>query len=158
MNTAIKNISASTNFTIDTLTFSKNMQKAGMSQRLSEQLANNLKHMQFGFIETLLTKDEFRVFQKEVNLEIKDLRKDMKDLQKDMHDFKDEIRNDMQEFQREIKGDMQEFQKEIRGEIENLVSKKEFYSEMKNLSLSLTIKLGVIMGAGIGVIGILTKF
>ena len=91
MNTAINNISASQNFTIDTLAFSKNMQKAGMSQRLSDQLANNLKQMQFGFIETLLTKDEFRVFQKEVNLEIKDLRKDMKDLQKDMHDFKNAI-------------------------------------------------------------------
>jgi len=80
------------------------------------------------------------------------------EIRQDMQEFKDEIRQDMQEFKNEIKQEMQEFKKEIKGEIENLVSKKEFYSEMKNLSLSLTIKLGVIMGAGIGVIGILTKF
>ena len=63
----------------------------------------------------------------------------------------------MQEFKNEIKQEMQEFKNEIRGEIENLVSKKEFYSEMKNLSLNLTVKMGVIMGVGITIIGVLTK-
>jgi uncharacterized protein YoxC len=200
MYTATNNIPSSQIFSIDTLIFSKKMQKAGMSQKLSEQLAVNLKVMQFGFIENLLTKDEFRVFQKEVSFEIKDLRdnfkgmqndikdlkhdlkdlkNDMNALQKDMQEFKDEIRQDMQEFKDEIRQDMQEFKdeirqdmrefkdeiredmqefkKEIKGEIENLVSKKEFYSEMKNLSLNLTIKMGVIMGAGIAIIGVITK-
>ena len=189
MYTATNNIPSSQIFSIDTLIFSKKMQKAGMSQKLSEQLAVNLKVMQFGFIENLLTKDEFRVFQKEVSFEIKDLRdnfkgmqNDLKDLKhdlkdlkndmnalqkdmqefkdeirQDMREFKDEIRQDMQEFKNEIREDMQEFKKEIKGEIENLVSKKEFYSEMKNLSLNLTIKMGVIMGAGIAIIGVITK-
>jgi peptidoglycan hydrolase CwlO-like protein len=196
MHTTTNNISSSQVFSTDTLVFSKNMQKAGMSQKISEQLAVNLKLMQFSFIETLLTKDEFRIFKKEVSFEIKDLREnvkglqndikdlrndmrdlrnDMKDLQSDMRDmqkdmqefkseirqemqeFKSEIRQEMQEFKKEIKQEMQEFKKEIRGEIENLVSKKEFYSEMKNLSLNLTVKLGIIMGAGITIIGILTK-
>ena len=185
MHTTTNNITSSQVFSTDTLVFSKNMQKAGMSQKLSEQLAVNLKLMQFSFIETLVTKDEFRIFKKEVSFEIKDLREnvkglqndikdlrndmkdlrndtkdlqsDMRDMQKDMHEFKNEIRQDMQEFKKEIKQDMQEFKNEIRGEIENLVSKKEFYSEMKNLSLNLTVKLGIIMGAGITIIGILTK-
>ena len=56
MYTATNNIPSSQIFSIDTLIFSKKMQKAGMSQKLSEQLAVNLKVMQFGFIETLLTK------------------------------------------------------------------------------------------------------
>ena len=178
MYTATNNIPSSQIFSIDTLIFSKKMQKAGMSQKLSEQLAVNLKVMQFGFIENLLTKDEFRVFQKEVSFEIKDLRdnfkgmqndikdlkhdlkdlkNDMNALQKDMQEFKDEIRQDMREFKDEIREDMQEFKKEIKGEIENLVSKKEFYSEMKNLSLNLTIKMGLIMSAGIAIIGVITK-
>ena len=198
MHTAKNQVFPSQIFSVDSLVFSKNMQKAGMSQKISEQLAISLKVMQFGFIETLLTKDEFRVFQKEVSLEIKDLRdnskalqSDMKDLRKDMQDFKSEIRQDMQDFKSEIRQDIKEFKSEIRqdmqdfkseirqdmqdfkseirqdikefkteirSDIENLVSKKEFYSEMKNLSLNLTIKMGVIMGTGIGIIGIITKF
>jgi CRISPR/Cas system CMR subunit Cmr6 (Cas7 group RAMP superfamily) len=74
-----------------------------------------------------------------------------------MQEFKKEIKQEMQEFKNEIKQEMQEFKNEIRGEIENLVSKKEFYSEMRKLSLSLTVKMGVIMGAGITIIGVLTK-
>jgi len=174
MHTTTNNITSSQVFSTDTLVFSKNMQKAGMSQKLSEQLAVNLKLMQFSFIETLVTKDEFRIFKKEVSFEIKDLREnvkglqnDIKDLRNDMKDLRNDIKDlqsdmrdmqkDMHEFKNEIKQDMQEFKKEIRGEIENLVSKKEFYSEMKNLSLNLTVKLGIIMGAGITIIGILTK-
>ena len=167
MHTATNNISSSQIFSIDTLVFSKKMQKAGMSQKLSEQLAVNLKVMQFGFIETLLTKDEFRVFQKEVSFEIKDLRDNFKSMQDDIKDLKHDLKDlkndmnalqkDMQEFKIEIRQDMQEFKDEIKGEIENLVSKKEFYSEMKNLSLNLTIKMGVIMGAGIAIIGVITK-
>ena len=83
---------------------------------------------------------------KDLKNDLKDLKNDMNALQKEMHEFKDEIGQDMQEFKKEIKG-----------EIENLVSKKEFYSEMKNLSLNLTIKMGVIMGAGIAIIGVITK-
>jgi len=179
MTATINELQSSQNFIIDTLVFSKNMQKAGMNRRLSDQLANNVKEIQFDFIKTLITKDEFRSFQKDVNLEIKDLRKDIKDLQNDVNDlqndvkdlqndvkylqkdmnyFKDEIRNNMQDFQKEIKEDIQDFRKEIQNEIQNLISKQEFYSEIKNLSLNLTIKMGVIMGTGIGIIGILTKF
>lgn len=64
MQTATNNIPSSQVFSTNTLVFSKNMQKAGMSQKISEQLAVNLKLIQFGFIETLLTKDEFRIFKK----------------------------------------------------------------------------------------------
>ena len=85
--------------------------------------------------------------------DIKDLKHDLKDLKNDMN----ALQKDMQEFKIEIRQDMQEFKDEIKGEIENLVSKKEFYSEMKNLSLNLTIKMGVIMGAGIAIIGVITK-
>jgi hypothetical protein len=41
--------------------------------------------------------------------------------------------------------------------MENFVTKKEFYAEMKNLSLNLTIKMGVIMTTGVGALGLLIK-
>ena len=53
-----------------------------------------------------------------------------------------------------------EIKKEIDGvknEMENFITKKEFYAETKNLSLNLTIKMGIIMTAGIGVLSLLLK-
>jgi hypothetical protein len=50
-----------------------------------------------------------------------------------------------------------EFKNEIKSEMENFITKKEFYAEMKNLSLNLTVKMGIIMTTGIGALGLLIK-
>ena len=50
---------------LDTLSFSKNMQQAGMEKNIADMLALNLKNLQINQLENLLTKNEFHIFEKE---------------------------------------------------------------------------------------------
>ncbi len=112
----------------NTLAFSKKMQNVGMTQAVSEELASTLLNMHVNQFENLLTKNEFCKFEIEIKKEIK----------------------------KEIDGVRKEID-EVKSELENFVTKKEFYAEMKNLSLNLTIKMGVIMTTGVGALGLLIK-
>jgi hypothetical protein len=112
----------------NTLAFSKKMQNVGMTQAVSEELASTLLNMHVNQFENLLTKNEFCKFEIEIKKEIK----------------------------KEIDGVRKEID-EVKNELENFVTKKEFYAEMKNLSLNLTIKMGVIMTTGVGALGLLIK-
>ncbi len=112
----------------NTLAFSKKMQNVGMTQAVSEELASTLLNMHVNQFENLLTKNQFCKFEIEIKKEIK----------------------------KEIDGVRKEID-EVKNELENFVTKKEFYAEMKNLSLNLTIKMGVIMTTGVGALGLLIK-
>jgi hypothetical protein len=121
----------------NTLAFSKKMQNVGMTQAVSEELASSLLNMHVNQFENLLTKNEFCKFENEIKNE--------------MENFV--TKNEFSRFENEIKKDIDGIKKEM----ENFVTKKEFYAETKNLSLNLTIKMGIIMTAGIGVLSLLLK-
>ena len=121
----------------NTLAFSKKMQNVGMTQAVSEELASTLLNMHVNQFENLLTKNEFCKFEIEIKNE--------------MENFV--TKNEFSRFENEIKKDIDGIKKEM----ENFVTKKEFYAEMKNLSLNLTIKMGVIMTTGVGALGLLIK-
>ena len=78
------NSEINSDFMLDTLSFSQNMQKAGMSKEIADMLVLNLKNLQINQIENLLTKNEFRIFEKE------------------MHNFQ----NNIDEFKEESKADI----------------------------------------------------
>ena len=61
------NSEINSDFMLDTLSFSQNMQKAGMSKEIADMLVLNLKNLQINQIENLLTKNEFRIFEKEMH-------------------------------------------------------------------------------------------
>ena len=121
----------------NTLAFSKKMQNVGMTQAVSEELASTLLNMHVNQFENLLTKNEFCKFEIEIKNE--------------MENFV--TKNEFSRFENEIKKEIDGIKKEM----ENFVTKKEFYAEMKNLSLNLTIKMGVIMTTGVGALGLLIK-
>jgi|APGre2960657505_1045072.scaffolds.fasta_scaffold24799_2 hypothetical protein len=128
----------------NTLAFSKKMQNVGMTQAVSEELASTLLNMHVNQFENLLTKNEFCKFEIEIKNE--------------MENFV--TKNEFSRFENEIKKEIDGVRKEIdevKSELENFVTKKEFYAEMKNLSLNLTIKMGVIMTTGVGALGLLIK-
>jgi len=128
----------------NTLAFSKKMQNVGMTQAVSEELASTLLNMHVNQFENLLTKNEFCKFEIEIKNE--------------MENFV--TKNEFSRFENEIKKEIDGVRKEIgevKSEMENFVTKKEFYAEMKNLSLNLTIKMGVIMTTGVGALGLLIK-
>jgi hypothetical protein len=128
----------------NTLAFSKKMQNVGMTQAVSEELASTLLNMHVNQFENLLTKNEFCKFENEIKNE--------------MENFV--TKNEFSRFENEIKKEIDGVRKEIdevKSELENFVTKKEFYAEMKNLSLNLTIKMGVIMTTGVGALGLLIK-
>ena len=128
----------------NTLAFSKKMQNVGMTQAVSEELSSTLLNMHVNQFENLLTKNEFCKFEIEIKNE--------------MENFV--TKNEFSRFENEIKKEIDGVRKEIdevKSEMENFVTKKEFYAEMKNLSLNLTIKMGVIMTTGVGALGLLIK-
>ena len=115
----------------NTLAFSKKMQNVGMTEKVAEELAITLFNLHLNQFENLLTKKEFSRFEGEIKKEI------------------DGVKYEIDGVKKEIDG--------VKHEMKNFVTKKEFYAETKNLSLNLTIKMGIIMTAGIGVLSLLIK-
>ena len=60
-------------FTIDTLQFAKRMQKAGLDQKVSEELAEAIKETQNQSIEGLATKQDIKEIKQEMELMKKDI-------------------------------------------------------------------------------------
>jgi gas vesicle protein len=89
-------------FMLDTLSFSQNMQKAGMAKDIADILAINIKNLQISQIENLLTKNEFRIFEKEMN-----------NFQNNMDDFKKESKADTSQLRQEVRADISELRTEI---------------------------------------------
>ncbi len=132
----------------DTLSFSKKMQKAGMTELLANELAYTLRDMNVGHFNTLLTREEFQKFEKEVRIEMENLV------------TKTEFKNFEKEMRKEIEyihDDIQEIRVEFKNEIEKMVTKTEFNTKIKNLELNITIKMGVIMATGIGILTMIIK-
>ena len=123
----------------DTLSFSQKMQKAGMTEILANELAFSLRDMNVNHFDLLLTREEFQRFEKEIR--------------NDFHNFEKEIHAEIEEVRDEVK----EVRIEFKNEIEKLVTKTEFNTKIKNLEHSITIKIGVIVTAGISVLGMMIK-
>ena len=119
-------------------------------------------------------KNHFSKFEIEIKKDIDGVKKDIDGVKKDIDGVKkdiDSVKNEFSKFEIEIKKDIDgvkkdidgvknefsKFEIEIKKNLENFITKKEFYAETKNLSLSITIKLGVIMVAGVGALALLIK-
>ena len=122
----------------NTLAFSKKMQNVGMTEKVAEELAITLFNLHLNQFENLLTKKEFSRFEGEIKKEIDGVKYEI-----------DGVKKEIDGVKREIDG--------VKREMEKFVTKKEFYAETKNLSLNLTIKMGIIMTAGIGVLSLIIK-
>ena len=125
----------------DTLSFSQKMQKAGMTEILANEMAFTLRDMNVGHFNALLTRQEFKNFEKEICFEIEEIRGEMENLV-----TKTEFKN----FEKEIRV-------EFKNEIEKMVTKTEFNTKIKNLELNITIKMGAIMATGIGILTMIIK-
>jgi uncharacterized protein YoxC len=162
----------------NTLTFSKKMQNVGMTQEVAEELASTLFNLHLHQFESLLTIKEFSRFEGEIKKEIDGVKHEIDGVKHEMENFVtikefsrfegeikkeiDGVKHEMENFItiKEFSRFEGEIKKEIDGvkhEMENFITKKEFYAETKNLSLSLTIKIGMIMTAGISVLCVLIK-
>ena len=157
----------------NTLVFSKKMQSVGLSQAVSEELASTLFNLHVNQFENLFNKSDFGKFEIEIKKEMEnfvtktdfgkfeiEMKNDIDGVKNDFSKFEIEIKKDIDGVKKDIDGVKNEFSKfeiEIKKNLENFITKKEFYAETKNLSLSITIKLGVIMVAGVGALALLIK-
>ena len=145
----------------DTLSFSQKMQKAGMTEILANEMAFTLRDMNVGHFNTLLTRQEFKNFEKEICFEIEEIRGEMENLvtKTEFKNFEKEIRFEIENLV--TKTEFKNFEKEIRvefkNEIEKMVTKTEFNTKIKNLELNITIKMGAIMATGIGILTMIIK-
>ena len=138
----------------DTLSFSQKMQKAGMTEILANEMAFTLRDMNVGHFNTLLTRQEFKNFEKEIRIEMENLV-----TKTEFKNFEKEIRFEIENLV--TKTEFKNFEKEIRvefkNEIEKMVTKTDFNTKIKNLELTITIKMGAIMAAGIGILTMIIK-
>ena len=138
----------------DTLSFSQKMQKAGMTEILANEMAFTLRDMNVGHFNTLLTRQEFKNFEKEIRIEMENLV-----TKTEFQNFEKEIRFEIENLV--TKTEFKNFEKEIRvefkNEIEKMVTKTEFNTKIKNLELNITIKMGAIMAAGISILTMIIK-
>ena len=132
----------------DTLSFSQKMQKAGMTEILANEMAFTLRDMNVGHFNKLLTREEFQKFEKEVRIEMENLV-----TKTEFQNFENEMRKEIEY----IHDDIQEIRVEFKNEIEKMVTKTEFNTKIKNLELNITIKMGVIMAAGISILTMIIK-
>ena len=166
----------------DTLSFSQKMQKAGMTEILANEMAFTLRDMNVGHFNTLLTREEFKNFEKEIRIEMenlvtktefknfeKEIRFEIEEVRGEVKEIRDEMKNlvtktEFQNFEKEMRkeieyihDDIQEIRVEFKNEIEKMVTKTEFNTKIKNLELNITIKMGAIMAAGIGILTMIIK-
>ncbi len=155
----------------DTLAFFKKMQNVGMAKEIAEELAFTFLTIQNNQFEKLTTKSEFFKFENEIKSEISDVKTEIAEVKSQMKNFvtkqefakfENEVKTEFAEIKSEMKNfvtkqEFAKFENEVKTEMENFITKKEFYAEMKNLSLNLTIKMGIIMTTGIGALGLLIK-
>jgi hypothetical protein len=128
----------------NTLAFFKKMQNVGMTQEIAEELALTFLNINNNQFENLVNKQDFSKFEIEIKSEIAEIKSEIAEIKLDMKNFV-------------TKQEFFEFKNEIKSEMANFITKKEFYAEMKNLSLNLAVKLGIIMTTGIGALGLLIK-
>jgi predicted nucleic acid-binding Zn-ribbon protein len=142
----------------NTLAFFKKMQNVGMTQEIAEELALTFLNINNNQFENLVNKQDFSKFEIEIKSEIAEIKSEIAKIKSEIAKIKSEIAEiklDMKNFV--TKQEFFEFKNEIKSEMENFITKKEFYAEMKNLSLNLTVKMGIIMTTGIGALGLLIK-
>ncbi len=94
--------------------------------------------------ENLVTKVEFKEETLLIRKEMLLMRAELK------HDISD-LRTEMYAIRAELKGEIAALRSEMKGEIASL------RSEMKELEHRMTIKMGIIMGTGITILGILQR-
>jgi len=135
----------------NTLAFFKKMQNVGMTQEIAEELALTFLNINNNQFENLVNKQDFSKFEIEIKSEIAEIRSEIAEIKSEIA----EIKLDMKNFV--TKQEFFEFKNEIKSEMANFITKKEFYAEMKNLSLNLAVKMGIIMTTGIGALGLLIK-
>jgi hypothetical protein len=119
------NFEINQDFMLDTLSFSENMQQAGMEKNIADMLALNLKNLQINQLENLLTKNEFRIFEKEMRHFQVSMYEFRQEIKEDFLLFKQETKSENSQFRQEIKAENDQFKQEIKAEI------AEFKQEIK---------------------------
>lgn len=71
---------------------------------------------------------------------------DLKDVQSEMKDLKSELQNEMKDLRNELK----DFKIEVKSEFKQV--RLEVKSDLKNLEHNLTIRLGIMLAASVGII------
>ena len=103
----------------------------------------------------LIMRNEMTLFKIEIRQEMQDFKDEIR---KEMLDFKNKIRREIQDFKSEINLTLKTFKDEFDLKISKMATKEELHNELQKLSMSMTIRMGIIMSAGIGIIGYLIKF
>ena len=111
----------------------------------------------------LMTKNDLKDVQNDIkNLkaelqnEIKSVRIEMKDLKTELQTEIKAVRIEIKDLKTELQTEIKDLKTELQTEIKDL--KSEFHSEMKDLEHRLTIRLGIMLASGIGIISAVISF
>jgi len=120
--------------TIDTLQFARRMQKAGLDQKVAEELAEAIKESQSQSLESLATKEDLKAIEQT-------------------------SKQDLRLFEENQKHDIKALRQDIKALEHNMDHKLDLVrTEMEMLKKDIIIKLGGLMAVGISIIAVLIKF
>ena len=123
-----------------TIEYSKKLEEAGLTRKQAEV---HLEILEEVVEDEMATKSDILSLKSEMHSQIHGFKSEM---QNQMQEFRSEIQNQMQEFRSEIQSQMQSLRSEIKGEIQ------EMRSDIKQLELRMTIKLGLMQVATVGLL------
>lgn len=140
---------------IDTLQLSKRMQKAGLDQKVADELAEVIKESNSHSTESLATKEDlkaieqtskqdFKLFEQMQKQDLKSLDQSIKSLDKDLRNEMESLRNEMESLSQSLNQSIKSLDKDLR-------------QEMELLKKDIVIKLGSLIALAVGIIAALIK-
>ena len=141
--------------TFDTLKASKDLRAAGFDELQAEALVATVGEALVG---NVATKSDIAELRNESELMRAELKGDIAELRSEFNDFRAEYKGEMAEFRAEYKGEIAELRGEVaelRGEIVGIrsytdVAISEVREDMRALELRMTLRLGGIVVASVG--------
>jgi DNA polymerase/3'-5' exonuclease PolX len=137
-------------YNIDTLQFSKRMQKAGLKTEVADELAEALREAQSQSTEGFATKADIELIRKESKIE------DGISTKQDLQILENVLRKDTEILGNDLRKDMVNLENALRKDMKILGD--DLRKDMSFLKQDIIIKLGSLMAVGIGIIAILIKF
>ena len=135
-------------YNIDTLQFSKRMQKVGLKPEVADELAEALQEVNLQSIENLTTKADLSIATTELRSEIKTVKPDLK---AEIQEVRNELKAEIQEVRIQLKAEIQEVRTELKAVESDLRTAIELSKK------DVIIKLGSLMAIGVTILAALIK-
>ena len=148
---------------IDTLQFSKRMQKAGLEEKVANELAEAINESQSHSVERLATKEDLRIIEQTNKQEFKLFeqasRQENTSLKEDIKSLGQKIEQDIKSLGQKINQDIRSLDQKISSLDQKVdLIRMELAKDIEIAKKDMIIRLGSLIALAVGIIAALIKF